>query len=86
MCYSSGCRTIHKAVVLSNGAPETVVHRCVAVIAALLDTGAQVDAVTHKDKTALELCNGADHEVKALLTPFSPEPLAYLASRVVYWL
>ena len=32
MCYSSGCRPIHKAIALSNGAPETAVHECVAVV------------------------------------------------------
>ena len=81
VCYSSGCRPIHKAIVLSNGAYETDVHKCVAVVEALLDAGAHVDAVTPEGKTALELCTGA--EVKALLTPSSPEPLACLASRTV---
>ena len=81
VCYNSGCRPIHKAIVLSNGAPETAVHRCVAVVEALLDAGAHVDAVTPEGKTAFDLCTGA--EVKALLTPSSPEPLACLASRTV---
>ena len=83
VCFSSGCRLIHKAIVLSNGAPKTAVHeyKCVAVVEALLDAGAHVDAVTPEGKTALDLCTRA--EVKALLTPSSPEPLACLASHTV---
>ena len=81
VCYSSGCRPIHMAIVLSNAAHETDVHRCVAIVEALLDAGAHVDAVTPEGKTALDLCTRA--EVKGVLIPSSPEPLACLASRTV---
>ena len=78
---TNGCRPIHEAVALSNGASDSNVHEFVAVVTSLLDAGAHVDALTSDGRTAFELCTRAD--VKAVFEQYRPEPLTCLASRIV---